>query len=159
MQIELDIAYAEWSALRVDLLAQTAIGATLAHLGIDHGPVAISVLACDDDAISLLNKDFRGKPSPTNVLSWPAEALQPPALPRVDAFGDCDFGDIAISFDTCAREAAAAGKPLDIHVTHLLVHGTLHLLGYDHKSDTEAEQMERLEAEILGNLGHPDPYS
>ena len=159
MQLELDIQYAEWSALRLDILAQTAIGAALFHLGIDHGPVEISLLACDDSAIAELNKDFRGKASPTNVLSWPAEELTPPALPRPDPDGTVALGDIAISFDTCAREAAAAGKPLDLHVTHLIVHGVLHLLGYDHENDAEAAEMDQLETEILGNLGHPDPYS
>ena len=159
MQLELDIQYTEWNVLRLDILSQTAVAAALFHLGIDHGPVEISLLACDDGAIAELNKDFRGKASPTNVLSWPAEELAPPALPRADPDGTVSLGDIAISFDTCAREAAAAGKPLDLHVTHLIVHGTLHLLGYDHETDAEAEVMERLETEILGNLGHPDPYS
>ncbi len=159
MQLELDIAYSDWTALRLDILAQTAIAATLFHLGIDHGPVEISLLACDDGAIAELNTDFRGKASPTNVLSWPAEDLTPPALPRPDPDGTRALGDIAISFDTCAREAAAAGTPLDLHVTHLIVHGVLHLLGYDHENDAEAAEMERIETEILGNLGHPDPYS
>lgn len=159
MQVDLDITYTDWNVLRLDILSQTAISATLFHLGIDHGPVEISLLACDDGAIAELNKDFRGKASPTNVLSWPAEELTPPALPQPDPDGTLPLGDIAISFDTCAREAAAAGKPLDLHVTHLIVHGVLHLLGYDHEIDSDAEVMERLEVEILGNLGHPDPYS
>lgn len=159
MQLELDIAYPEWNVLRLDILSQTAIAAALFHLGIDHGPVEISLLACDDGAIAELNADFRGKASPTNVLSWPAEDLTPPALPRPDPDGTLALGDIAISFDTCAREAAAAGKPLDLHVTHLIVHAVLHLLGHDHENDAEAEVMERLEVEILGNLGHPDPYT
>jgi probable rRNA maturation factor len=159
MQTELDIAYSEWNVLRLDILSQTAIAATLVHLGIDHGPVEISLLACDDTAIAELNADFRGKAQATNVLSWPAEDLTPPALPKPDPDGTMPLGDIAISFDTCAREAAVAGKPLDVHVTHLIVHGTLHLLGYDHESDTDASVMERLEVEILGKLGHRDPYS
>ena len=159
MQTELDIPYAAWNVLRLDILSQTAIAATLMHLGIDHGPVEISLLACDDTAIAELNADFRGKGTATNVLSWPAEELVPPALPRPDPDGTVPLGDIAISFDTCAREAAAVGKPLDLHVTHLIVHGTLHLLGYDHENDADAEVMECHETEILGKLGHPDPYS
>ena len=72
---------------------------------------------------------------------------------------DCELGDIAISYDTCAREAAEAGKPFDFHVIHLIVHGTLHLLGYDHERDGDATLMEGLEVEILGKLDIPDPYS
>lgn len=158
MQVDLDIPYSEWNVLRLDILSQTAIAATLFKLGIEHGPVEISLLACDDTAIAELNADHRGKAKATNVLSWPAEELTPPALPRPDPDGTVPLGDIAISFDTCAREAAASGKPLDLHVTHLIVHGTLHLLGYDHEIDAEADVMERLETEILGKLGHPDPY-
>ena len=109
--------------------------------------------------IADLNRDFRDKPAPTNVLSWPSEdrsAAMPgdtPAQPTVR-----ELGDIAISYETCAHEARAADTPFDAHVTHLLIHGMLHLLGYDHITDKDAELMERLEVAILESLGHPDPY-
>ena len=124
----------------------------------------MSLLACDDARIANLNADFRDKPAPTNVLSWPEEDLSPdtaggvPSAPTPDPTGTFGLGDIAIAYDTCAREAAEQGKPLAAHVTHLLVHGTLHLLGYDHVRDPDATRMEALEVEILGKLGLPDPY-
>lgn len=119
----------------------------------------IVVMGCDDERISELNKEFRGKPRPTNVLSWPAiefDARAPgalPVLPDVD-----ELGDIAISYDTSKREAEAQKKPFADHVTHLLVHATLHLAGYDHIDDLDAETMEDAERSILGKLGIPDPY-
>jgi probable rRNA maturation factor len=99
------------------------------------------------------------------VLSWPAEDLaasEPggqPLRPEADFTGEIPLGDIAIAYDTCAREAAAAKKPLADHLRHLIVHGVLHLLGYDHISDLDATVMEGLEVEILGNLGLDDPYT
>ena len=98
------------------------------------------------------------------MLSWPAQELAAaadgalPAPPQMDFMGDAALGDIAISYDTCMAEAAAAGKDSLHHVRHLLVHGTLHLLGYDHIGDKDAAVMETLEVEILGKLGIPDPY-
>ena len=124
----------------------------------------MSVLACDDVRIATLNADFRDKPMPTNVLSWPEEDLGPeeagaePLTPQPDPDGTLSLGDIAIAYDTCAREAAEQDKPFEAHVTHLLVHGTLHLLGYDHIRDRDATRMEAVEVEVLGKLGLPDPY-
>ena len=137
---------------------------TLAHMGLDAEMCEVSVLGCDDARIAALNAEFREKPTPTNVLSWPAEELAaeeagaPPAQPEPDFTGEIPLGDIAISYDTCAREAEAADKPMADHVAHLMVHGVLHLLGYDHIRDPDATLMERLEVEILGKLGIEDPY-
>lgn len=119
----------------------------------------VVVMGCDDARIAALNADFRGKPRATNVLSWPAVEHQPhlpgamPALPDED-----EWGDIAIAFDTCTAEAQTQGKPFDHHVLHLLVHATLHLLGYDHLNDPDAERMEETERSILATLSIPDPY-
>ena len=152
-----------WGAAGLDALAERAAEAVLARLGL-AGPAEIALLATSDAKVARLNADFRGKPAPTNVLSWPAAALAPPApgaappLPRADAAGSLALGDVALAYETCVREARAAGKPLDAHVTHLVVHGVLHLLGYDHISDADAALMERLETEILLTLGQPDPY-
>ena len=162
--LDVVIEDARWADLDLESLAQTAALATLSHLGIDAAGCEMTVLACDDARITVLNGDFRDKPKATNVLSWPAEergAPQPggdplPALPGPD--GMIELGDIAISYDTCAAEAAAAGKPVQAHVTHLIVHGVLHLLGFDHICDPDAALMEGLEVEILGKLGHDDPY-
>ena len=117
----------------------------------------------------LLNAAFAANPDATNVLSWPAADLapahkaptapraRPPTLPVPDG-DEASLGDIAIAFETCAREAADAGRPMGDHVTHLVVHAVLHLLGHDHERDLDATLMEATEVEILGKLGVPDPY-
>ena len=159
MQIDVVIEAPEWEAVDLAGIADRAVRATLRHLSLERDGVGVSLLGCDDARIAALNADFRGKPQPTNVLSWPAEDLAPgmpggdPAPPGLE-----EIGDIAIAYETCAREAVAQGKPLDAHVTHLLVHATLHLLGYDHMTDPDADKMEALEVEILATLGVPDPY-
>ncbi|THH37147.1 rRNA maturation RNase YbeY [Aliishimia ponticola] len=150
---------ARWADLGLEALAATAITATLTHLDLDPDAAEIAILACDDDRIAVLNSEFRGKPSPTNVLSWPAQDLVPPEAPEADPDGSLPLGDIALAYDTCAREAAEQGKPMADHVTHLLVHGILHLLGYDHIRDEDATLMEGLEVVVLGKLGLSDPYT
>ena len=163
--IETVIEDPRWAAADLEQLADTAAAATLAHLGFDAEACEVTLLACDDARIAELNADFRGKPQPTNVLSWPEAELAaqqpggPPARPEPDVTGTLSLGDIAISFDTSAREAVAAGKPFSDHVTHLIVHGMLHLLGYDHIRDADATLMEGLEVTILGRLGLTDPYT
>ena len=126
---------------------------------------SISLMGCDDARIAVLNADFRGKPQPTNVLSWPSEergaefvgeAPEPPE--PGDPEDPESLGDIAIAYETCAREAEEQGKPMPDHVTHLIVHGVLHLLGYDHIEDEDAAVMEALEVRILASLGVSDPY-
>lgn len=155
VSVDVIIEDTRWDGL--EALAETAVHAVLCHLNI-KGEVA--VLGCDDARIALLNADFREKPQPTNVLSWPSEeraAEETGGQPKRPV--DHELGDIAISYETCAREAAEQGKNFEAHVSHLIVHGTLHLLGYDHETDADAVLMERLEVEILGNLGISDPYS
>lgn len=144
-------------------LAQRATDASLERIGLEPSAFEISLLACDDARIAGLNTSFRGKPAPTNVLSWPSDErgvaidgeMPLPPQPGLDA----ELGDIAIAYETCAREAAEAGKTITDHTLHLLVHGTLHLLGFDHERDRDATLMEGLETEILGKLGISDPYS
>jgi len=150
-----------WQEAGIEPLAETAAAATLRHLGLDPDDWEVSLLACDDARIAALNADFRDKPTPTNVLSWPSEergaevAGEAPELP--DGF-DPELGDIAIAYETCAREAGEGGKPLKDHATHLIVHAVLHLLGYDHVRDEDATLMEQLEIVILGKMGIADPY-
>jgi probable rRNA maturation factor len=110
-------------------------------------PSELAVMLCDDAAMRELNTRWRGRPEPTNVLSFPAAG-------RAGT-----LGDLAIAYETTAREAQAEGKPFADHLAHLAVHGFLHLLGYDHGSDAEAVAMERLEAAILARLGVADPYA
>ena len=148
-----------WDDIALETLATRAMGATLAELEVDPETCEVAILACGDARIAELNTEFRSKAAPTNVLSWPAQDLSPPRLPDPDPDGTIPLGDIALSYDTCAREAAEQGKTLQAHVTHLIVHGTLHLLGYDHERDEDATVMEALEVEILCKLGLDDPYS
>ncbi|MCV6584513.1 MAG: rRNA maturation RNase YbeY [Marinibacterium sp.] len=164
MPLDITLEDDRWSDLALPDLAERAIAAALGHLGLDPASCEISLLGCDDARIAGLNAEFRDKPSPTNVLSWPAEDLSPdtpggpPLPPEPDFTGEIALGDIAIAYDTCAREADVARKTLHDHATHLIVHGLLHLLGYDHIIEADADRMERLETEILGNLGIADPY-
>jgi probable rRNA maturation factor len=163
--VETVIEDARWEAFGLAALAERAAGAALDGVGLPAEGFTISLLGCDDARIALLNADFRGKPQPTNVLSWPSEergaeyAGDLPEPPEPGAPDDPEpLGDIALAWETCAREAEAQGKPMADHVTHLVVHGVLHLLGYDHVEDEDAAVMERLEVRILASLGVSDPY-
>jgi probable rRNA maturation factor len=154
---------ARWEALGLAAIAERAAHAALVRLKMDSQAFEIVVLGADDARIAALNADFRGKPQPTNVLSWPSEDRAAPEegaapdLPEPEEDGS--LGDIALAWETCAREAEEAGKPMPDHVCHLIVHGVLHLLGYDHVRDGDAKLMEALETEILATLGIADPYS
>jgi probable rRNA maturation factor len=114
----------------------------------------LSVLFCDDESIAVLNGQWRGQDKPTNVLSFPAPPLHGTAPP-----GGAPLGDIAIAYETLVREATESGKTASAHLAHLVVHGFLHLVGYDHQIDDEAERMERLERDILARIGLADPYA
>lgn len=160
MTVDVVIEDTRWAD--IEPLAQTATDAALERIGLEPSVFEISVLACDDARIAALNADFRGKPKATNVLSWPSDeraAAMDGEMPLPPQPGrDSELGDIAIAYDTCAREAAETGKSMRNHTLHLLVHGTLHLLGFDHERDRDATLMEGLETEILGKLGVCDPY-
>lgn len=119
-------------------------------------PLEISVVLADDATVQGLNRDWRGKDKPTNVLSFAAlDDEDAPSVPGAPVL----LGDIILAFETCRTEAVELGKPLADHLSHLIVHGVLHLLGYDHEDDEdEAEEMERLEAAILAGFGMADPY-
>ena len=154
-----------WEAFGLDPLAQNATRATLAALGLPETGLSLVVMGCNDARIATLNADFRGKPQPTNVLSWPAWDLSAEAeggTPDAPEIGTADdpeaLGDIAIAWETCAREAQEASKTMSDHVAHLVIHGLLHCLGYDHVRDGDADVMEALEVRILASLGLPDPY-
>ena len=156
--IDLVIEDDRW--LDSDLLALSERALQAVSDWLDIPDLQIVVMGCDDQRIAGLNAEFREKARPTNVLSWPSSEFEPhepgerPELPPSE-----ELGDIAISYDTCLREANEQGKPFADHVTHLLVHAILHLAGYDHIDDSDAEMMEQSEREILAKLGIPDPYS
>ncbi len=132
----------------VEALVERAAQAALDTLPKAQGGGAVAILLADDVAIAELNTRFRGKPTSTNVLSFPAATSAYPHL-----------GDVALAFGVCAGEAEAQGKSLSDHLSHLVVHGVLHLLDYDHETDADAEVMEQMECEILRRVGVADPYA
>lgn len=140
------------AADRVTQAIRAAHAAVLADydLGIEIGEVA--VMLTDDAGIRVLNRDWRSKDKATNVLSFPTPQMAREA-------GEPHLGDIAIAYETVAREAVAEEKPFDDHLTHLAVHGMLHLLGFDHETPDDAEEMEAMERAILAELGVSDPYA
>src|SRR5579864_210127 len=123
-----------------------------AHQRDEHGACELSIVLADDALLRELNATWRGIDTPTNVLAFAAESgAAPPGAPHL-------LGDVVIAFETVAREAEAQGKPFAHHLRHLIVHGVLHLLGWDHEDAAEAERMEALEVAILQHFDVPDPY-
>jgi probable rRNA maturation factor len=136
-----------------EAVVREAIAQAAAATGAGDAAAEVAVLLCDDAAIAALNAQWRGREEPTNVLSFPAP------LPASDASAPIHLGDIAIACETVVREAGERRVTVSKHLAHLAVHGFLHLLGYDHRTDGEAEHMEALEREILARLGISDPYA
>lgn len=151
MPLDLAIEDEAWAVLpNLELMAEQALTAALPKG--EQGKI-ITLLFADDETMQDLNKDWRGLNKPTNVLSFPAakdQILPPGDLPLL--------GDIVLGFETCSREATESGKSLSDHTCHLIVHGVLHLLGYDHEKDKDAEVMEAAEIKILSTLGIENPY-
>lgn len=162
MPVEIVIEDKRWAAVEFERLCDGAVEAALSNFDLNPSLFTVEILACDDTRIAVLNRDFRGQAKPTNVLSWPSAERaaskdgDAPMLPFVKR--DSELGAIAISYDTCACEAVQARKPLADHLMHLVVHATLHLLGYDHQRDQDATLMERIEVRTLGKLGVDNPY-
>jgi probable rRNA maturation factor len=139
-----------------EAVIQRAIATAAELVDADVGEAELAVMLTDDSGIRTLNSNWRGIDKPTNVLSFPA--LQPTGAGAPDDAPRM-LGDIAIAFETTRREADDEQKPFDHHLSHLAVHGFLHLIGYDHEKDADAVAMETLEQEILAQLGIPDPYA
>jgi probable rRNA maturation factor len=124
-------------------------------LDLSKAKVEVTIVLASDSVVRGLNHQFRGKDQPTNVLSFP----QPPAVKSAPkALKTAEIGEIVLAFETVRKEAMTRGKPFVNHLGHLVVHGILHLLGYDHERPADARVMERLEADILSMLGMPNPY-
>lgn len=138
-------------------LCRRAVAAALATAAGDRPRhrAEVGVLLTDDAAVRELNRRYRGCDRPTNVLAFPADAGAMPAAAREPA----PLGDVALALETVAREAAAGGVSVADHLSHLVVHGALHLLGYDHGTEAEAAIMEGLETAALATLGIADPYA
>jgi len=160
VEIDLTFEAGVWPAdEELNELAREAATAAFTETGVQvSGSSELSIVFSDDAHVQELNAEWRGKARPTNVLSFPAfpagnGPMKPGAtLPPL-------LGDIVLASETVAREAALEEKPLKHHITHLIVHGLLHLLGHDHETEDEAEEMEALERKILARLAIPDPYA
>ena len=148
--VDIDIQSPLWEAQsQAEHTVREAIAAAAARV-----PSAgeVGVLLADDAAVQALNRDWRKIDKPTNVLSFPSDAPKVAGAPAL-------LGDIAIAYETTRREADDEQKPFDHHLSHLAVHGFLHLVGYDHENEADAEVMEDLERQVLAQLGIPDPYA
>jgi probable rRNA maturation factor len=160
VQLEVTVRSALWNRHRT---AQSVVkkAVVAAAKATSTPPAELAIVLTNDSTIQALNRDWRGKNAPTNVLSFPAAHGRPArSQGRGKSRNPSPYiGDIVIAYQTTAREAVADGKPFDHHLAHLAVHGFLHLLGYDHENDRDAEKMESLERRILGRLAVPDPYA
>jgi probable rRNA maturation factor len=145
--IEVEVEDPAWTTALIDVEAIVIRAARAALMSADAAGAALVVLLADDEAVKALNGQFRGRDRPTNVLSFPAPQT---ARPHV--------GDVVLAYGVCAAEAVAQGKTLADHLSHLVAHGVLHLMGHDHEVEAEAEEMEAQERTILAGLGIADPY-
>nr|WP_243389650.1 rRNA maturation RNase YbeY [Arboricoccus pini] len=142
----------------IDRAASAALDRCLGDfLGPKMRPVELSILLTDDARIQVLNRDWRGKDKATNVLSFPG--VDPQELVFLPTGAPVLLGDIVIALETVEREAAERGIDIEAHLTHLVIHGVLHLLGHDHEDDDEATRMEAIETELLARFGIVDPHS
>jgi len=149
--IDVIVESPQWDG-RAEATVRRAVTEAAIATGADFKNCTLAVLLTDDAAMRTLNAQWRGIDKSTNVLSFP------PASDANDRFGTKSLGDIAIAYETTAREAAEERKSFDHHLAHLAVHGFLHLRGYDHDSEPAAAMMEQRERDILARLGVPDPY-
>ena len=161
--IETVITAGTWPPFDWQPLADRAATVTIAatpHAGLSStvATVEISIRLTSDNEVQTLNRQYRQQDKPTNVLSFPM--VQPDLIDGLSNTDDGEIllGDIVLAHETCAREAAERGVPVEDHATHLIVHGVLHLLGYDHMTDADAEAMESIEREVMASLGLHDPY-
>ena len=168
---QLDISFSleagDWEAAVTDVerlveaAARAAFEAAEQPEILDGAPAEMSLVLADDALVQTLNRDYRDKDKPTNVLSF---ALLDDLEDTDDVLARDEgmpilIGDVILAFETVQREAREQGKSVEDHLTHLVIHGVLHLLGYDHQSDPDADRMERLETSILARMGIADPYS
>lgn len=155
MTISIEVEDEAWTQRLpgLEALTRTAVNVALTACNVNPDQSEVFVLFTDDAAIAEMNGEWRGKAKPTNVLSFPAPADMP--VPEGEAK---PLGDIVLASGVIAAEAAEQGKTLQEHCSHLIVHGCLHLLGYDHEDESEAADMEQLEIDILKGLGISNPY-
>ncbi len=153
VDIEISVLSSDWSEALpgFEEICRQAADAALAAGDLEADAAELSLVLGDDHLLRQLNRDWRGIDKPTNVLSFPSGDTPPPGAPLL-------LGDVILAFETMKGEAAAQDKTLGDHLSHLVIHGVLHLLGFDHEEAAEAEAMEALETRILSGLGIADPY-
>jgi probable rRNA maturation factor len=165
LSVETDVASPLWPDADWEALAEAAVRAALGetphgHLADGALNIEVSIRLTDDAEVHTLNRQYRGKDKPTNVLSFPmvqADLIE--GLANADD-GEVLLGDIVLAFETTAREAQEKGWNVQDYASHLIVHGLLHLLGYDHElGETQANAMEALESAACHALGLPEPYT
>ncbi len=161
--ILVELSNDNWPAGDWEVLAERAAGQTIAatpHADLATTPatIEISLRLTSDSEVQTLNRQYRQQDKPTNVLSFPM--VQPDLIDTLANTDDGEvlLGDIVLAYETCAREAAERKVPLEDHATHLIVHGVLHLLGYDHMTNADANAMEAIEHDVMATLGLHDPY-
>lgn len=152
---------ARWNTIDLTQIVNHAFNETLSQLNLKSGNFICCVLACSNNKIKDLNIQFRGKNASTNVLSFPSQVgiyevrNNSKSEVNVDPY---ELGDIAIAYEVCKAEAASSQIEFEDHVYHLIIHSLLHLLGYDHEEEKNADKMEKIEVQVLANLGISDPY-
>ena len=162
MSVDLIMEDARWKTLNLFSIANAAFKETLSQLNLKSENFICCVLACSSEKIKGLNAKFRGKNNSTNVLSFPSKAgnyatkSSSKFKASVDPF---ELGDIAIAYEVCKKEADVSKIKFEDHVYHLIIHSVLHLLGYDHEEEKNAAEMEKIEVQVLANLGISNPYS
>ena len=161
MSVDLIVEDARWKTLNLLQIANSAFKETLSQLNLRSENFICCILACSDRKIRGLNSQFRGKNNPTNVLSFPS-TLETSLIKRISKLESnvepFELGDIAIAYELCKKEADTSKIDFEHHLYHLIIHSVLHLLGYEHGEDTDAAKMEKIEVQILANLGITNPY-
>lgn len=167
LNVSIEKASKKWARAFPGMLGKIEQAAAVAFLNAKK-PAAfgkrsfdIGIILTDDKTIQVLNRDYRSKNKPTNVLSFPQLNMQKFKKTELDAFPakmPVPLGDVVLAYETIRKETVAERKTLENHVVHLVVHGVLHLLGYDHMTARDAKSMEKLECDILASMGYPDPY-
>jgi probable rRNA maturation factor len=165
-RVEVDLALedAAWLEALPDAPAAVELAGIAALDHVCPGPqLSMAVVLTNDEAVRALNARWRGQDKATNVLSFPAEDLVAGTMPSVPSGAPRDLpieiGDVVLARETVLREAEESGVPARNHLCHLVVHGSLHLLGYDHEEEDDAVAMEALESQVLSSLGIPNPYA
>ncbi len=155
LRVDVVIEDGRWHQIEFKAIATDSCAASLKAVGHQARGHEIAILASSDARITELNDRYRGQKIPTNVLAWPAPKS---AIDSMTTSEERFLGDIALAWETCVGEADASGRSISAHVSHLIVHGCLHLVGFHHRTDTETEKMQNLETIILATLGIISPY-